>query len=55
MKTWHFSLALTIGVYAYVLLPNWVGMALAVSGYVMWQELVPSTVILTWWNRSLIL
>ena len=38
MSTWHFALALAIGVYGYVLLPDWFGMLAATSMYILWQE-----------------
>jgi hypothetical protein len=38
MSTLHFTITLIIGVYAYVLLPDWVGMMFAVSLYTMWAE-----------------
>lgn len=37
MSTLHFAIALTVGTYAYVLLPDWVGMAALTSLYVIYQ------------------
>lgn len=38
MKTWHFTIALTVGVYSYVLLPAWVLPMLLTCAYVAWWE-----------------
>lgn len=38
MSTWHFALALTIGVWAYALLPAQTGFAAATFAYVLWRE-----------------